>query len=185
MFPIVWGRSLFVALTKSPENRRHGQRYDRDKNDKKAKYMRLKSILESNIGNAVYGQPEGDEEYPDSDSQPVDKKTVNLIRRLIKSMTRPIYGPVVNIIDKFVPTAMIIELLKSLKYHGDTLIGDARMKRRLQKQIRKAVVKRLEIKNANMQQKILDGLYDERLDSLRYGHNALPFAPDEWEKENL
>ena len=143
--------------------------------------MRLKSILKKNVGDVVFDQPQG-EEYPDSDSQPVDKKTVGLIRKLVRLITRPIYGPVVDLIDKFVPTAMIVELLKSLKYYGDTIIGDARMKRRLQKEIRRAVVKRLEIKNADVQQKILDGLYDDKLDSLRYGH--MPFGRDEWEIES-
>ena len=125
-----------------------------------------------NIGDEIYGTPDDSKEYPESDLKPISKRIINIVRKLVTTMALPIYGPVVYIIDKLVPTSMIAELLRDLKYFGDTLIGDAKMKRRLQKAIRTSAVKRLEIKNEKMQQEVIDGLWDDKLEALRY-HNPV------------
>jgi hypothetical protein len=121
-----------------------------------------------NIGDQVYGTPDDSKEYPESDLKPISKRVINIVRKLVTALSFPIYGPIVYIIDKLVPTAIIAELLKDLKMAGDTLIGDAKMKRRLQKAIRASVIKRLEIKNEKMQQEIIDGKWDDNLEGLRY-----------------
>ena len=123
-----------------------------------------------NIGDEIYGTPDDSKEYPESDLKPISKRIINIVRKLVTTMALPIYGPVVYVIDKLVPTSMIAELLRDLKYFGDTLIGDAKMKRRLQKAIRTSAVKRLEIKNEKMQQEVIDGLWDGKLEELRYNN---------------
>ena len=95
-------------------------------------------------------------------------------------MAYPVYGPIVYIVDKFVPTAILIELLKDLKYYGDTIIGDRRKTRRLQKEIRKAAVKRMEINNQDMVQEILNGDWDHKLDQLQFGEYG---GHNSWEYE--
>ena len=128
-----------------------------------------------NIGDEIYGTPDDSKEYPESDLKPISKRIINIVRKLVTTMALPIYGPVVYIIDKLVPTSMIAELLRDLKYFGDTLIGDAKMKRRLQKAIRTSAVKRLEIKNEKMQQEVIDGLWDDKLEALRYNNPVTDF----------
>jgi len=128
-----------------------------------------------NIGDEIYGTPDDSKEYPESDLKPISKRIINIVRKLVTTMALPIYGPVVYVIDKLVPTSMIAELLRDLKYFGDTLIGDAKMKRRLQKAIRTSAVKRLEIKNEKMQQEVIDGLWDDKLEALRYNNPVTDF----------
>ena len=99
---------------------------------------------------------------------PVDSKIIKVIRTIIKGITYPIYGPIVDLIDKFVPTAILSEVIKTIRLYGDTIVGDIRSKRELQRALRQAVINRKNIINNRHVEAILAGDFDDELEDILY-----------------
>jgi hypothetical protein len=124
---------------------------------------------DENHGDEFYpdpGETEGD--FPESDKAPVSAGVVKMIKFLAKATATAALGPIGWIIDNFVPTAFVAELIRSIRMYGDTLIGDMRTSRELTKKLRESVIKRKRIKNKELQDAIISGEYDDKLDELLY-----------------
>tara|TARA_R110000751_G_scaffold132023_6_gene234450 strand:- start:1688 stop:2251 length:564 start_codon:yes stop_codon:yes gene_type:complete len=136
-----------------------------------------------NYGDEFYPDPgETEEDFPESDKAPVSSQIVKMVRFLAKALLTTTYGPIGWIIDNFVPAAIITELIRSIRMYGDTLIGDMRASRELTKKLRQSVINRKRIKNQEMQDAILNGEYDDRLDELLYSGET-PAAVKIWKNQ--
>ena len=104
--------------------------------------------------------------FPDTAAKEPSNKVLSGIKKVLTVLLYPVYGPAVYIVSKFFPTAFLAEMLKTLRFYGDTIIGDARRRRNVQRTLRKAVVAREKEMSDEMEEMIMSGEFDDDLDSL-------------------
>ena len=104
--------------------------------------------------------------FPDTAAKEPSSKVLSGIKKVINVLMYPVYGPAVFLVSKFFPTAFLAEMLKTLRFHGDTIVGDARRRRNVQRTIRKAIVAREKEMSEEMRDAIMSGKFDDDLDSL-------------------